>query len=289
MLFNHRKGDGFIIKCPRIDLDMRKKTLIMGILNVTPDSFSDGGLFYGEDKAFEQAERMAEEGADIIDVGGESTRPGARSISEAEEIGHVIPVIKRIAKKINCPISIDTTKSIVARKAIENGAQLINDISALEFDPNMAEVAAHFETPLILMHMRGNPETMQLDLQYDALMPEIIQYLNERVKLAEGKGVDPKKIIVDPGIGFGKSVEDNFRIIKHLGALKVLDRPLLIGTSRKSFIGKALNSGVEDREEGTAATVALSIINGANIVRVHDVKLATRVARIVDIVRNIDN
>ncbi len=289
MLFNHRKGDGFIIKCPRIDLDMRKKTLIMGILNVTPDSFSDGGLFYGEDKAFEQAERMAEEGADIIDVGGESTRPGARSISEAEEIGHVIPVIKRIAKKINCPISIDTTKSIVARKAIENGAQLINDISALEFDPNMAEVAAHFETPLILMHMRGNPETMQLDLQYDALMPEIIQYLNERVKLAEGKGVDPKKIIVDPGIGFGKSVEDNFRIIKHLGALKVLDRPLLIGTSRKSFIGKALNSGVEDREEGTAATVALSIINGANIVRVHDVKPATRVARIVDIVRNIDN
>jgi dihydropteroate synthase len=263
------------------------RTRIMGILNVTPDSFSDGGSFYRFDAAVAQAEKMAEEGADILDIGGESTRPGAEAIPEEEEARRVMPVIEYLVKRIETPISIDTCKAGIARRALDAGAQIVNDVSALRYDPEMVNVVAENGCPLILMHMLGAPKSMQENPQYEALVPEIIAFLKSRIDFASKEGVKPEQIIVDPGIGFGKTVEHNLEILRGLAQFKALGRPLLVGPSRKSTIGKILGAEVEDRVEGTAAAVTVSIINGAHLVRVHDVKQMARVARMTDAIMRV--
>jgi len=250
----------------------------MGILNVTPDSFSDGGRFFSRENALKQAEKMAGEGADIIDVGGESTRPYAEQVSAEEEIRRIIPVIRKIKKKLRTLVSIDTYKSEVACRALEEGADIINDISALRMDRNMGKAAARAGVPVILMHMQGRPRGMQANPRYSDVIRDIAGFLGERIKKAKELGIDAKKIIIDPGIGFGKTVEHNLLIIKNLEKFKKLGCPVLAGPSRKSFIGKVLNLKVYERFEGTAAAVAICVWNGADIVRVHDVKEMKRVA-----------
>ncbi len=272
-----------ILRCGKYILNFAERTHIMGILNITPDSFSDGGEFIDHKRALTHAHQMVEEGVDIIDVGGESTRPGAKPVSLEEELKRVIPLIERLALQIEAPISIDTTKAGVAKEAIKAGAVMINDISALRFDPEMAPLAAEYETPVVLMHMKGFPHTMQQHVTYHSLMSEIFSFLKERIAYAESTGIDSAKIIVDPGIGFGKSVPDgNLKIIQYLSLLKNLGKPILVGPSRKAFIGSVLELGVEEREEGTAAAVALAVSNGAHMVRVHDIKKMKRVVKMVD-------
>jgi len=272
----------YTINCRGKSITFGKRTLIMGILNVTPDSFSDGGVYFSVDTAVERAEAMVAEGADMIDVGGESSRPGAESVSLEEELSRVLPVIRRLAKELEVPISIDTYKAHVAKQAIEAGANIVNDISALNFDPEMAKVVSETQAAVVLMHMKGTPRNMQMNPTYHALIPEIAQYLRRSIERAVDAGVTEEKMIIDPGIGFGKTVEHNLEIIRRLRDFRVLGKPILIGTSRKSFIGKILDLSAEDRIEGTAATVACSIMNGADIVRVHDVKQMCRVARMTD-------
>jgi dihydropteroate synthase len=267
--------------------DISSRTHLMGILNVTPDSFSDGGEFFKYDDAVKQGIRMAEEGADIIDVGGESTRPGSDPIIIEEELSRVIPVIESLSKEIDIPISIDTYKSEIARKALDAGAEMINDISALRFDPKMKEVAKEYQAPIVLMHIKGTPKNMQKNPYYDDVITEITEYLKESIEIAEKAGIDREKIIIDPGIGFGKRLEDNLNILKNLKKFSILDCPILVGPSRKSFIGKILDLPVEERLEGSLAALAVSIMNGANIVRVHDVKESKRVADLVDAVAGI--
>ena len=272
-----------ILRCGSQTFDFAERTYVMGILNITPDSFSDGGRFLNHGEALDHAKQMVDEGADIIDVGGESTRPGAQPASLEEEYGRVIPFIEKLASQVEVPISIDTTKAEVAKDALEAGAAIINDISALRFDPQMASLASEQGVPVVLMHMRGTSETMQHHLVYDSLISEIHSFLKERIEYAESVGIDSQKIIIDPGIGFGKSVPDgNLSIIKNLSSFKDLGKPILVGTSRKAFIGNVLNLGVEEREEGTAATISLAISNGAHIVRVHDVGKMKRVVKMVD-------
>ena len=258
----------------------------MAVLNITPDSFSDGGLFFEPHQAIEHGLRMADEGADIIDVGGESSRPGSDPVPLDEELKRVIPVIETLASRLEIPISIDTYKSQVAEKALEAGAQIINDISGLCFDTNMPSVAARYDTPLIIMHIKGSPKTMQQDPTYEDLMGEIIAYLREGIAKAEEAGVDPHQVIVDPGIGFGKRVHDNLVIINRLNELNILGRPLLIGTSRKSFIGAVLGAEVHQREIGTLASMAISALKGAHIVRVHDVAPMKQAVDMVDAIIN---
>lgn len=270
-----------ILKCSSYNLEIGKRTLIMGILNVTPDSFSDGGLYNKLDKALDHAEKMVEDGADIIDVGGESSRPGSEPIPEHIELERILPVIKKLAKKVNTPISIDTYKASVAERALDAGACMVNDITALD-DPNMAGVLAKFDAPIVLMHKQGTPKNMQVNPSYNSLIPEIIDYLQYKIQLAVDRGIRREQIIIDPGIGFGKTAEHNLEILRDLRKFKILKKPILIGTSRKSFIGKVLNLPVEDRLEGTAATVAIAIANGADIIRVHDVKEMKRVALMTD-------
>ncbi|MBU2464032.1 MAG: dihydropteroate synthase, partial [Candidatus Edwardsbacteria bacterium] len=228
-------------QCGKYKFDTADKPLIMGILNLTPDSFSDGGRFNTTDKALVQAIKMIEQGADIIDIGGESTRPGADKVSVEEEIARVVPVIEALAKKSDIPISIDTYKSEVARRSLEAGVSIINDISGLRFDQNMAGVAAEFKAGLVLMHIKGTPEDMQKDPQYDDLLDEIKKYLKDSIKIALEAGVERSAIAIDPGIGFGKTVEHNLSLIKNLTYFKDLDCPIVIGASRKSFIGKLNN------------------------------------------------
>ena len=276
----------FELRCRGGDLQLGERTLVMGVLNVTPDSFSDGGLFLEPSKAIEHGLLMAEQGADIIDVGGESSRPGADAVSLDEELGRVIPVIAGLASRLEIPISVDTYKAQVAERAIEAGAQIINDISGLSFDPQMSAVAARFDTPLIIMHIKGNPRTMQQAPSYDDVMGEIIASLCKGIERAEQYGVDPHQVIVDPGIGFGKRVQDNLLILNRLDELAVLERPILIGTSRKSFIGAVLNQAVDQRVIGTLATVAVSVLKGAHIVRVHDVPAIRQTAAMVDAIIN---
>jgi dihydropteroate synthase len=258
----------------------------MGVLNCTPDSFSDGGLFGEPAAAIEHGLRMAEEGADIIDVGGESSRPGSDPVSLEEELQRTIPVIKGLASRIKIPISVDTCKARVAERAIEVGAQMINDISGLSFDPQMPAVVARYDTPVIIMHIKGFPKTMQQAPTYNDVMGEIITSLREGMKRAEGADIDPGQVIIDPGIGFGKRVEDNLAILNRLNELTILGRPILIGTSRKSFIGAILNREVGDRMIGSLATVAVSACKGAHIVRVHDVAPAKETVAMVDAVIN---
>jgi dihydropteroate synthase len=276
----------FEIDCGSHVLRLSERTHVMGVLNVTPDSFSDGGQYFNTDRAVERACEMAEEGADIIDIGGESTRPGSDSISAEEELDRVIPVIQRFREQVDIPISIDTTKSIVAREAIKAGAHIVNDISALRSDPGMATVVAEHQVPLILMHMKGLPKNMQKDPTYVDLIGDIYAFLDERVDAAVEAGIARDRIIVDPGIGFGKTWPDNFILLNRLKQFHGLGCPLLVGVSRKSFIGWALNLPEDDRVMGTAAAVAASVLKGVHIVRVHDVKEMVQVVQIVDRIRN---
>ena len=263
--------------------DFSKKTYVMGILNVTPDSFSDGGLFLNEKNAVEQALRMVNDGADVIDIGGESTRPGAEPVSPKEEIKRVVPVIKVLAKKVKVPISIDTFKAKVADEALSAGASIINDISGLRFDRRMARVAAQHSVPVVIMHIRGTPAHMQKNPVYKALIPEVMDYLREGIEIALKAGVREDMIIIDPGIGFGKTVAHNLEIINRLDEFTGFEKPILLGPSRKSFIGKLLGDlPVTERIEGTAAAVAIGISKGANIIRVHDIKEMSRISKITD-------
>lgn len=265
------------------------ETLIMGVLNITPDSFSDGNLYLDPDNAARKALDMVARGADIIDIGGESTRPGSDPVSESLELDRVLPAIRAVRERSDVTISVDTTKARVAEKALEAGADMINDISGLTFEPEMADVASTFGAPVVIMHMKGTPKNMQENVRYENLIDEIITFLSDRIKFALEQGVPGDRIIIDPGIGFGKSVEDNFTIMKNLMRFKELGYPLLIGPSRKSFIGKTLNKDVDQRVIGTAAAVAVSIMNGADIIRVHDVDEMKQVAIIADRSRNRPN
>jgi dihydropteroate synthase len=276
-------------------LVLGKRTCIMGVLNVTPDSFSDGGEFFTLDDAVAQGQKLFEDGADILDIGGESTRPFSDAVSVEEEIRRVIPVIENLAARISIPISIDTTKAGVARRAIQAGASMINDVSALRLDHGLADVAAEYDVPVILMHMLGTPKTMQADPVYDDLIKEIKGFLKNAVDYAQSKGISKSKIIIDPGIGFGKTVEHNLLLIKHLHEFKTLDVPIMIGLSRKAFIRnilkdatvKDINPDLPVVETGTQASVAAAVLNGAHMVRVHNVANTRTTLKIIDAINNV--
>ncbi len=273
-IINFCDKDSWVIELPRgRKLEKKGKPLIMGILNVTPDSFYDGGRYVSEESAVERALIMEDQGADIIDVGGESTRPGSEGISEEEELERVIPVIEGIRKYSDIPISIDTTKSAVALRAIEAGADMVNDISGFRFDDRMPRVVSQKKVPAVIMHTTGKPKDMQKRIDYKDVIWDILDYLSEGLEIAERNGIAKERIIVDPGIGFGKRPEDNLVIINRLPEFKSLKRPVLIGASRKSFIGKALSlESPEERLEGSLAVYAISIVKGVDILRVHDVR-----------------
>ncbi len=265
-------------------LDFTRATTVMGILNVTPDSFSDGGEFFDQDRAIARALEMVSQGAHIIDVGGLSTRPGSAPVSVQEEMDRAVPVIAAIADKVGVPVSIDSYRSEVARAALEAGASIINDVSGLRFDAKMAALAAEYDVPVIVMHIKGTPLDMQKNPQYEALIPEIMDYLRGSIRIAEDAGLD--KIIIDPGIGFGKTFDHNLELINHINEFVQMGHPVLVGTSRKAFIGELLDgAGAADRIEGTAATVAASVMHGAHIVRVHDVSQMSRVVRVIDAIK----
>ncbi len=284
----------FVLECNGYRLDLGSGTCIMGILNTTPDSFSDGGRFNTLEAALRQGRKLVADGAHILDIGGESTRPFSAPVSESDEIRRVVPVIRTLAGEIGVPISIDTVKSGVAEAALDAGASIINDISALEKDPAMADLAAQRDVPVILMHMKGSPQTMQVNPVYDDLMAEIADYLSARAAYAMSRGIRRERIILDPGIGFGKTVEHNLSIINRLEKILELGFPVLMGISRKSFIYKILSgqgnvtTGPDHArtEYGTLAAVAASILKGAHIVRVHDVEKAGPFTRILDSIRN---
>lgn len=270
----------------RFTLDLSKKTHIMGILNITPDSFSDGGLHFDRNAAIDRAVRMADEGADIIDIGGESTRPGSDPVFLDEELKRTLPVIEAISSKLTIPVSIDTYKSAVATRAIDAGASIVNDISGLRFDPEMPGVVSRHKVPVVIMHIKGSPKNMQTDPVYQALVPEIMDYLSGSIEVAVSAGVREEMIVIDPGIGFGKTFDHNLEIINRLDQFKSFEKPILIGPSRKAFLGKILDGAPSgERLEGTAAAVAISIIKGANIIRVHDVKEMAKVAKVADAIK----
>ena len=269
-------------------LNPKRKTLVMGIVNVTPDSFSDGGKFFSPEVAISHASKLITQGADIIDIGGESTRPGAEQVPESEELKRVIPVIEKIrTDNPTILISIDTTKASVAKHAVEAGADIINDVSGLSFDNNMIGIVESFNIPVVIMHMKGNPQNMQLNPTYKDIVNEILDFFKMKINTAIQSGINRSMIILDPGIGFGKTVEHNFELLSRLNEFNVLELPIMIGPSRKSFIGITLDLPPEDRVEGTAAAVSAGVMNGASIVRVHDVKSMKRVVRIIEKVRNV--
>jgi dihydropteroate synthase len=264
----------------------RKRVLVMGTLNLTPDSFYDGGRYPTKAAVIEQALQMVEEGADIIDIGGESSRPGARPVSVAEELERVIPVIEGIHKRSDILLSVDTTKAVVTTEAIEAGASIVNDISALRFDPKMSGVIAKSNAFVVLMHMKGTPETMQKGPSYNDPVEEIKAFFVERIATALSAGIPADKIVIDPGIGFGKRLSDNLAIIRGLSRFSAFGAPILVGLSRKSFLGDILNLPAEKRLEGTVAANAIAILNGADIIRVHDVKEGRRTADVARALRN---
>ncbi len=259
-----------------------KRTHIMGILNITPDSFYKQSRTVSIKAALKKAEEMVRDGADIIDVGGESTRPGASPLSEKEELKRVLPVIKGLIKNFDVPLSVDTYKSTIARAVLEEGASIINDISGLMFDPKMAKTIASSKAGVVIMHIKGNPKTMQKKPVYKSLMKEIATYLNKSIKRAVSAGISENRIIIDPGIGFGKTFAHNITILKRLAELKKLNKPILLGLSRKSFIGKILNLPAEERLEGSLAASIIGVINGARILRTHDVKETKRAVAVAE-------
>ena len=263
-------------------LNKPSNTLIMGILNVTPDSFSDGGKFDTPEQAASHASKMIEDGADIIDIGGESTRPGAEPVSIDEELNRTIPVIEAIRDQSDCIISIDTYKSKVAESALDAGANMVNDISGLTFDEGMASLVAEKETPVVIMHIKGTPLDMQKEPHYEDLMEEIKDYFTAQIAKAKEAGIPNTNIILDPGIGFGKRLEDNFELIRELKQICAMEYPILIGPSRKSFIGTVLNLPITERLEGTLASITAGVMNGARIVRVHDIMAVRRTIAITE-------
>lgn len=268
---------------------LNSKTLIMGILNVTPDSFYDGGKYNTIKQALIHTEQMISEGADIIDVGGESTRPGSNSVSEKEELRRVIPIIDAINKNFEIPVSIDTTKSMVARQALDSGATIVNDISGLSFDPALADIVSKYEAQIILCHTSSRPVDMQKKTLYENIVEDIYNYLENSIKISEDCGILSDNISIDPGFGFGKTANHNLLLLKSLSKFKKLNKKVVIGTSMKSFIGKILQSDdIEQRILGTFATIVISILNGADIVRVHDVKKMKVAVQIADSVRNVN-
>jgi len=262
-------------ECGKYKLPIGEKTYIMGILNVTPDSFSDGGKYNNVESAVKRAKEMVEHGADIIDVGGESTRPGHQPVDAIEEINRVVPVIEVLAKELNVPISVDTSKAVVADRALKAGAHIVNDVWGLQKDEALAEVIARYGAGVVMMHNSNNCE-------YRDLMGDIIKFLRKSIEIAEKTGIRRENMVVDPGIGFGKNLNHNLEVMRRLKELSTLNLPVLLGTSRKSMIGNILDLPVGERLEGTAATVTLGIANGADFVRVHDVKEMVRVARMTD-------
>lgn len=271
------------LRTSRRIIEVGERTLIMGIINATPDSFSDGGRFPTAEAAVEEGLRMVEDGADMIDIGGESSRPGSDPIPEEEELRRVIPILRGLAGRISVPLSIDTMKAAVARAAITEGAEIVNDISSMNNDVQMPDVVAEAGAAVVLMHMRGVPKTMQTgDLTYRSLCGEVISFLKERIAAAAKRGIAPAQIMVDPGLGFGKTAMDNVRLITHLRELTLLGRPIVAGPSRKSFIGQVTGGGPQERIEGTAAAVTAAILNGSRVIRVHDVKTMKKVAAMAD-------
>jgi len=278
-------------------LELGERTYIMGVVNVTPDSFSDGGEFFTCDAAVAQGEKLAEEGADIIDIGGESTRPFSEVVTVEEESRRVLPVIEKLAKRISIPISIDTTKAVVAKRAIDAGASIINDVSSLRLDSGLPSVAVEYGVPVILMHMLGSPKTMQVSPEYDDVIEDIKTFLTDAVDRAEKYGIPRSKIIIDPGIGFGKTVEHNLLIIQHLREFTTMGVPVIIGPSRKAFIrnilkdmtNKDMKPDMPEVETGTQAAIAAAILNGAHIVRVHNVANTFLTVKIVDAIKTVQN
>ncbi len=262
------------------DIDCRQRPLLMGIVNVTPDSFYDGGRYARAEDAVAHALALVEEGADLLDLGAESTRPGAHPIPEQEEIDRLIPVVREVARRVSVPISVDTTKAAVARLALDAGAAIINDVSALRFDPLMADVVAASGAAVVLMHMQGTPETMQRAPEYGDVVADISSFFAERIRAATKAGISESAIILDPGIGFGKLQAHNLEILARLPAFAMLNRPLLVGLSRKGFIGQIVHRPVEERAWGTAAAVALAVDRGAHILRVHDVAMMADVVKV---------
>jgi dihydropteroate synthase len=262
--------------------DLGRRTYIMGILNVTPDSFSDGGKYLCPNDAIDQGLALAEAGADFLDLGAESTRPGALPVGPVEEITRLRPVLKGLRRQVKIPISIDTCRAVTARNCLDLGADMVNDVTALQADPGLAGVVSRARVPCVLMHVKGTPRTMQRNPRYRDLMAEIHAWLEQRVAFAVEHGIGRERLVIDPGIGFGKSVADNFAILRRLAELKSLGRPILVGPSRKSFIGRTLDLPVEERLEGTLAACVLAARNGANVLRVHDVRAARRALAIAD-------
>jgi len=277
------------ISSAHINDKLTSKTLIMGILNVTPDSFHDGGKYNTIKQALIHTEQMISEGADIIDVGGESTRPGSNPISEKEELSRVIPIIDAINKNFKITVSIDTTKSAVARQALDSGATIVNDISGLSFDPTLADIVSKYEAQIILCHTSSRPVDMQKKTSYKNIVKDIYNYLENSIKISEECGILSDNISIDPGFGFGKTANHNLLLLKSLSKFKKLDKKVVVGTSMKSFIGKILQSDdIDQRILGTFATIVISILNGADIVRVHDVKEMKVAVQIADAVKNVN-
>ena len=266
-------------------IDFSRRTAVMAVLNVTPDSFFDGGRHFDTGRAIADGLAMAQAGADIIDIGGESSRPGAAPVSDADELARVIPVIQGLRRQSELPISIDSYKAAVARAALDAGADIVNDISALGFDPAMVQLVAGEKVPVILMHMQGIPRTMQADPQYADVVREVRDFLAERLYDAMDAGVDGEAVVLDPGIGFGKTVEHNIQLLRALPMLAALGQPLLVGVSRKTFIGKILGLDPDQRLEGSLAAAVAAVLGGANIIRVHDVVETCRAVRVADALR----
>ncbi len=281
-MFRRRK---FHLRLPSRTLVLGERTLVMGILNITPDSFSDGGLFQDPDAAVARALEIERAGADLIDIGGESTRPGSEGVSTDEELRRVLPVLKKLRGRLKIPISIDTSKSQVAEAAADVGAEILNDVTGLRVDPRLAEVARRSKLPLILMHMRGEPRTMQKGPFARNILRDVTAALRRSLGVARRAGVPKSQIVLDPGLGFGKSVAQSYELLARLPEIARLGFPLLVGASRKSFIGRVLgNAPQNERVWGTAATVAAAILGGAHMVRVHDVAEMVQVARVADAV-----
>lgn len=287
--------DGFILEAGRYKLNLGRRSYIMGIMNLTPDSFSQDGLYRTSHNAQRTtqldnitgfAQKLVDDGADILDLGGESTRPGAQPVSIKEELKRAIPLIKLLAGRIKIPISIDTYKPEVARQALDNGASLVNDISGLR-NPEMAKIVAKYKAAVVIMHMKGTPVTMQQNPQYSSLIEEIIEYLDKAIKRGEGFGIGKEKIVIDPGLGFGKLITHNLEILRRLAEFKVLGVPILVGPSRKSFIGNILNALPQERIFGTVSACILAVRNGARLVRVHDVKEVKQALKVLDAVEKI--
>ncbi len=280
------ENNNFLFKFKGKTLDLSKKTHVMGIMNITPDSFSDGNQYKTVDEYLFRIEEMLDQGADIIDLGAESTKPGSKPVTADEELERLLPVLEQAISRFETIFSVDTTKSLVAKQALERGVSIINDISGLSFEPDIGRHIANHDAGIILMHTPGRPDVMQELAKYDSILPEIISSLTNSISIAESFGINFENIIVDPGIGFGKTVEQNLEILRNLSELLKLRRPILIGTSRKSFIGKLLGDiDVHSRIEGSSATVAVSILNGASFVRVHDVNEMKKVVRITDAIQ----